>query len=136
MQAMAVEVGLTMRTGERLINSRPALATAEFARERDAFEAVHRALFKLHWEGPGRLDQVPELRRVVQEAGLDGDELEAALREGRYEAVLDSNREDALVAGINAVPAHIFGRRFLVVGAQPEEVYRQILGRLDAPEPP
>jgi predicted DsbA family dithiol-disulfide isomerase len=134
LQAMAAEAGLTMRRRERLVNSRLALATAEFARERGAFEPVHEALFRVHWEGPGELDDVEELKQVVGRAGLDPASLEAALTEGRYEELLDRSREEALSVGINAVPAHVFGRRFLLLGAQPEEVYRQVLGRLARPE--
>ena len=130
MKALASQVGLTMRQPERMINSRLALATAEFAREQDAFEPVHRALFKVHWEGPGELDDVSELARVVEGAGLDPSELQAALAAGRYEELIDANRRDALSAGINAVPAHIFGRRYLVVGAQPDELYDQVLTKL------
>jgi predicted DsbA family dithiol-disulfide isomerase len=130
-RTMAAEVGLTMRHLERMVNSRLALSTAEFARDRAAFEPVHHALFRLHWEGPGALDDVAELRRVVEEAGLDGAELEAALAEGRYEARLDDVRRQALEVGIEAVPAHVFGRRYLVIGAQPDEVYDQVLRRLD-----
>ena len=129
-RAMAAEVGLTMRERERLVNSRLALATAEFARERDAFEPVHRELFRVHWEGPGELDDVEKLKRVAAGAGLDADELGAALADGRYEDVIDANRRDALAVGIDAVPAHVFGRRFLVLGAQPDELYDQVLRKL------
>ena len=130
-QHMAREVGLTMRTPERMVNTRPALATAEFAREREAFDAVHRLLFKLHWEGPGELDDPTELRRVVEEAGLDGGDLEEALASAQYEEALDATRSEATGIGINAIPAHIFGGRFLVVGAHPPEVYDQVLAKLD-----
>jgi predicted DsbA family dithiol-disulfide isomerase len=130
-RSLAQQVGLTMRTPERMVNSRLALATAEFARERGAFDAVHRLLFKLHWEGPGQLDDIEQLRRLAVESGLDGHELERALGTGEYEEVLDANRRQATEVGISAIPAHIFGRRFLVVGAQPPEIYDQVLSRLD-----
>lgn len=136
---MAAEVGLRMELRDRIINTRLALATAEFARERDAFEAVHRALFKAHWEGKGELDNLTDLKRIARDAGLDADELETALREGRYEDLLDANRREATAVGINAIPAHVFGRRFLVIGAQPDEIYERVLqkleeGRVSGPE--
>jgi predicted DsbA family dithiol-disulfide isomerase len=131
-QGLGAQVGLQMRPPERLANSRLALATAEFARERGRFEPVHQALFRLHWQGPGELDDVGDLRRVAVEAGLDGDELEEALRSGRYEEVIDANRREAIAIGVEAIPAHIFGRRYLVIGAQPDEVYRGVLDRLEA----
>jgi predicted DsbA family dithiol-disulfide isomerase len=131
MQSLAAQVGLTMRRRERLINSRKALATAEFARERGAFDQVHQALFRMHWEGPGQLDDVEDLKRVVASAGLDPAELEAALQDGRYERVIDDNQREAMAMGVNAIPAHLFGRRFLVIGAYPDEYFRQVLRRLE-----
>ena len=56
--------------------------------------------------------------------------LKSALAGGEYDELLDANRQEALTVGINAVPAHIFGRRYLMVGAQPDEVYEQVLRKL------
>lgn len=136
LKAMSADAGLVMRSRDRLINTRAALATAEFARERGAFDSVHRALFKAHWEGTAKLESVADLRLIAEAAGLDGDELEAALDEGRYEEVLDANRREATEVGIDAIPAHVFGRRFLVVGAHPYELFKQVVDRLGATEEP
>lgn len=130
--AMAREVGLVMEPKDRLINTRLALATAEFARERGMFEPVHRALFKGHWEGTAELDRVADLRRIVAEHGLDPDELEDALAGGRYEPVIDRHRADAGSVGIDAIPSHIVGRRYLLVGAQPTSVFEDVLRRIAA----
>ena len=32
--------------------------------------------------------------------------------------------------GINAIPAHIFGRRYLVLGAQPYAAFIQVIDKL------
>ncbi len=130
MDAMAREVGLVMTPKDRLINTRLALATAEFARERDAFEQVHRALFKAHWEGTAELDRVNDLRRIAAEQGLDPDQLEEALASDRYDPVIDRHRADASSVGIDAIPSHIVGRRYLLVGAQPVSVFKDVLDRL------
>jgi len=53
-----------------------------------------------------------------------------AIEEDRYAVVIDENRAEAESLGINAIPAHIFARRFLVVGAQPDEVFDQVLGKV------
>ena len=68
LQAMAAEVGLEMESRDVLINSRAALATAEFARERGAYEAVHKALFEAHWHLTGRLEDVEDLKRIYRDA--------------------------------------------------------------------
>lgn len=127
LQGIAAEVGLIMESRDVIINSRRALAAAEFARERGRYDAMHRALFKAHWELAGRLENVDDLVQIGAGVGLDAEKLRAALQEGRYEPVIDETRRDAESVGINAIPAHVFGSRYLVVGAQPYEVFRQVL---------
>jgi protein disulfide-isomerase len=127
---IADEVGLVMKQRNVLINSRKALGAAEFAREQGKFEGMHRALFKAHWELTGKLEDVDDLVRIGIEVGLDPVELRKAIEEGRYEQVLDENRRLAESVGINAIPAHIFGRRYLVLGAQPYEAFTQVIDKL------
>jgi predicted DsbA family dithiol-disulfide isomerase len=137
---IAAEVGLVMTQRDVIINSRKALGAAEFAREQGKFDEMHHALFKAHWEGTGRLEDVNDLVRIGTEVGLDPDELRVAIEEGHYESILDDNRRQAEAVGINAIPAHIFGRRYLVVGAHPYETFTEVLDRLrhegeSSPEP-
>jgi predicted DsbA family dithiol-disulfide isomerase len=130
LQSIAAEVGLTMQQRDVIINSRRALGAAEFARENGKFEEMHLALFKAHWEGGGRLENIDDLVRIGEGVGLDGTELRTAIEADRYAAVIDDNRHDAESVGINAIPAHIFGRRYLVLGAQPYDAFKQVLDRL------
>jgi predicted DsbA family dithiol-disulfide isomerase len=130
LQAVAAEVGLSMRLRDVIINSRRALGAAEFAREHGRYEAMHRALFKAHWELTGKLEDVDDLIRIGARVGLDAGELRRAVEEGRYEPVIDDNRRQAESVGINAIPAHIFGRRYVILGAQPYEVFQRVLARL------
>jgi predicted DsbA family dithiol-disulfide isomerase len=132
LEAVAAEVGLTMKRPERVINSRLALSTAEFAREHGLYDEVRVALTKAHWEGTAELDRMADLQRVVADAGLDPDELKRALDSGQYEALLDQHRADAESVGINAIPAHIVGQRYLLVGAQPYDAFIEVLDSLRA----
>lgn len=132
LQSVAESVGLKLETRDVIINSRRALGAAEFAREHDQFDAMHHALFKAHWEGTGRLEDVNDLVRIGAEVGLDGDELRAAIEEDYYAPLIDENRRVATSVGIDAIPAHIFGRRYLILGAQPSEVFQQVLDKLDS----
>ena len=132
LRSVAESVGLEMRTRDVIINSRRALGAAEFAREQSKFEEMHSALFKAHWEGTGRLEVVDDLVRIGADVGLDSDELRSAIDQNRYDSVIDENRRAATSVGIDAIPAHIFGRRYLVLGAQPYEVFQQVVERLTA----
>jgi predicted DsbA family dithiol-disulfide isomerase len=131
MDTVAESVGLTMRSRDVIINSRRALGAAEFAREHGKFDQMHLALFKAHWEQTGRLEDVDDLVRIGTEVGLDPAELRLAIGEDRYARVIDENRAEAESLGINGIPAHIFGGRYLVMGAQPYEMFQQVLARLE-----
>lgn len=130
MQSIGESVGLKMRQRDVIINSRRALGAAEFARENGLFDEMHHALLKEHWEGTGRLEDIDDLVRIGTGAGLDAAELRTSIEENRYDSAIDENRRAAESVGINAIPAHIFGRRYLILGAQPYEVFRQVVERL------
>ena len=131
LQAVASEVSLAMESRDVIINSRRALGAAEFAREQGRFEEMHHALFKAHWEKTARLEDVDDLVRVGESVGLEPDELRSAIEDQRYGPVIDEHRRVALSVGIDAIPAHVFGRRFLILGAQPYEVFQQVIARLN-----
>jgi predicted DsbA family dithiol-disulfide isomerase len=132
LRSIASEVGLVMEQRDVIINSRRALGAAEFAREQGKFAAMHIALLKAHWEGTARLEDIDDLVRIGAAVGLDAAELRDAIEENRYADLIDANRREAESVGINAIPAHIFGRRYLVLGAQPYDAFREVLSRLAA----
>jgi len=132
MQSIAESVGLNMKTRDVIINSRRALGAAEFAREHGRFDAMHHALFQAHWGGVGKLEDVDDLVRIGEGVGLDGAALREAVESNRYAEVIDENRRMASSAGIDAIPAHVFARRFLVLGAQPYDVLKQVVERITA----
>jgi predicted DsbA family dithiol-disulfide isomerase len=127
---LAQEAGLVMKRGTRLINTRLALSAAEFAREQGIFESMHLALFKAYWEQTGDIATIEGLKRIAVAVGLDADAMEAELAAGRYEDLLDANRREATQVGINGIPAHVFGLRYLVMGAHPYEILKQVADRV------
>jgi predicted DsbA family dithiol-disulfide isomerase len=134
LKSVAESVGLAMEQRDVIINSRRALGAAEFAREHGLYSEMHQALFKAHWEKTAKLENVDDLVRVGEGVGLDPGELRSAIEQGRYDDVLDENRRLATSAGIDAIPAHIFARRYLVMGAQPYEVLKEVVDRIATDE--
>jgi predicted DsbA family dithiol-disulfide isomerase len=130
LQTVAAEVGLKMESRDVIINSRRALGAAEFAREKGKYDEMHHALFRAHWELTGRLENIDDLVQIGAGIGLDPAELREAIEGGRYETLIDESRREAESVGINAIPAHVFGGRYLVVGAQPYEIFQQLLERM------
>jgi len=132
---MAAAAGLVLTRRDRRINTRLALSTAEFARDRGKEAEVRVALTRGHWDGTAELDQVKDLQRIAAAAGLDPADLARDLAAGRYEERLDQHRSDATAVGINAIPAHIVGQRYLLLGAQPYDAFIEVLDALQAERP-
>jgi predicted DsbA family dithiol-disulfide isomerase len=115
---------------QKVPNSRRSLMLAELARERGAFNAVHERLFDAYW---ARGRDIGDERVLIEEgtgAGLDEGEIVDALRDGRYLQLIEEQTRAALQLGAGGVPAWVIDQRVLVPGAQPHQVFAQVLERL------
>lgn len=133
LRLMAQETGLTLKVHERLINSRPALQAAEYARSIDQFEPMHRELFRAYWERGEDVSDGAVLRDVAARAGVDVDGMQRAVEENRYGDYLDARRAEAQELMIDGIPAHVIADRYLVMGAQPYDLFERVMARLEVP---
>jgi predicted DsbA family dithiol-disulfide isomerase len=127
---MGAAVGLHLALHERLINSRPALQAAEFAREQGLFDAMHHELLKAYWDEGKNVSDMAVLREIAVRVGLDAAGMEAAVAENRFGDYLDARRAEAEELGINGIPAHVIADRYLVMGAQPYELFEQVMAKV------
>jgi predicted DsbA family dithiol-disulfide isomerase len=130
---MAAAVGLQLKIHERLINSRPALQAAEFAREQGRFDPMHRELFRVYWDEGRDVSDIAVLREVASKAGVDVAGMEAAIREDRFGDYLDARRAEAEELMINGIPAHVIADRYLVMGAQPYDLFERVMAKAGVP---
>jgi predicted DsbA family dithiol-disulfide isomerase len=130
---MAAQTGLRLASHDRLINSRPALQAAEFAREQGCFEAMHHELFKAYWDEGRDVSDVSVLREVAQRAGVDVAGMEAAVNADRFGDYLDARRQEAEELMIDGIPAHVIADRYLVMGAQPYDTFERVMAKLEVP---
>ena len=121
---------MQLKNHDRLINSRPALQAAEFARAAGLFEPMHRALFQAYWLEGLDVSDLDILHTISARVGLDVDAMEAAVRANAYGDYLDARRAEALELMISGIPAHVIADRYLVMGAQPYDVFQQVMTRL------
>ncbi len=130
-RAMFEQAGLPFAgTLEKIPNSRSALALAEFAADRDVLDALHPRLFDAYW---GRGRDIGDEDVLVEEAhavGLEQDEVKHALHDARYTERVEAHTRAAIELGAGGVPAWVIDQRLLVPGAQPHEVFEQVLERL------
>lgn len=125
-KSLSDEVGLQMKRPAFIACSRPALEAAEYAKEQLKFDQFHLATFKAYWEEGKNIGLISILRDIAEKCGLNGDELEHCLDEGRYTEKIDEQNEEARSFGINGVPAYIVGG-YLVEGVQPYEIFQRAI---------
>ncbi len=116
---MAAAVGLHLVLHERLINSRPTLQAAEFAREQGRFDAMHHELLKAYWDKGRDVSDMSVLHDVAAHAGVDVAGMEAAVKENRFGDYLDARRSEAEDLAINGIPAHVPPLHRLQIGLGP-----------------
>jgi predicted DsbA family dithiol-disulfide isomerase len=118
------------RSLDKVPNSRRSLMLAELARERGAFDVLHRRLFDAYW---ARARDIGDERVLVEEGvavGLNQGEIVDALQDGTYLERIEAHTRAAIEIGAGGVPAWLIDQRLLVPGAQPHEVFSRVLERL------
>jgi len=120
----ADELGLKLKRSPIVPCSRPALEVAEYAKEQGKFDQFHLAVFKAYWEEAKNIGLRSVIREIVEECGLDADEVERCLDEGRYTQAIQTQSEEAKRSGINGIPAYVVGG-FLIEGVQPYQFFQR-----------
>mgnify|MGYP001946585876 CR=1 FL=1 len=125
---MAAQEGLDYRLDEaRPGNTLDAHRLLHFAaakgRGNEAKERLLRAYFT---DGKSIGDQA-ELAGIFTEMGFDRDEVERVLAGDDYRQEVDADFELGRSIGVQGVPFFVFGRRYAVSGAQPTELFGEVL---------
>lgn len=115
---------------DKVPNSRRALMLGELARERGVFPALHARLFDAYWARGRDISDPEVLTDEGTAVGLEAPEIIEALHDGRYLPLIEGSTRQAIELGAGGVPAWVIDRRLLVPGAQPHEVFEQVLDRL------
>lgn len=126
--AMAEAAGITMNPPSVLTNSHQALAVCEYARETGRSEEFEERVYRAYFREGSNIGDLEMLKKLGAEAGLDPNEVEQAARSPKYELKLKNNTLAAHSRGVSGVPTFFIGE-FPLVGAQSEDVMRQILAR-------
>jgi predicted DsbA family dithiol-disulfide isomerase len=131
--AMAREqYGLELNQGPLGIDSRPALIGAKFAEAAGAGEPYHRAVFRAYWERAADIGDLATLAELAEGLGLDRQAFLAGLDDPAHSAAVDADIEQARAYGLSGVPALVFAERYLVSGAQPYPVLKEVTAQVRA----
>ncbi len=124
------QYGLEMNPGPVGANSRPALVLEKYAQTQGKGAAFHVTAMRAYWEQGKDIGDTAVLRAVAEEAGLNTKDFEQILASEAFNEQVDADEEMAYAYGLSGVPALIFANRYLVMGAQPYQVLKQVVERV------
>lgn len=132
---LAEDGGIAMHSAPVMPNGRHALEATEWARDQGAaaFDTLHRALFRAYFEEGRNISTVDQVVAVAEAVGLDGAALRRALESGAYRARVQEATNAMRALGITSTPTYLFEDRYMVVGAQDDALFADVLRRLGVP---
>jgi predicted DsbA family dithiol-disulfide isomerase len=130
-EPVAAAEGLVYRTRSHWYNSVPAHEAALWADEHGDGEEFRRRVYRAYFADLLNIGSIDVLAELASELGMPAHDLREALDQGRYREKVARQFQYARDAGITGVPAYIVGR-YLMVGAQPLEVYRELIETVQA----
>ena len=124
------QYGLEINAGPFAIDSRPALIVEKFAESQGKGEAFHKATMHAYWQQAKAVDDPQVLQEIAASVGLNTDNFAAVLENPEFDAAVSADIELAQEYGLTAVPAVVFADKYLVLGAQPYEIFRQVVEKV------
>lgn len=125
------QYNLELNRGPLGIHSRSALIGAKYAEAVGKGLQYHDAVLRAYWQRANNIEDVDVLAEIAYSIGLERESFLAALQDEYYSAQVDADIDEAYSYGLTGVPALIFGQRYLVSGAQPYEVLRQVVEKVE-----
>jgi predicted DsbA family dithiol-disulfide isomerase len=125
---MAREVGLQYDFDKAVVaNSFDAHRLSHFAKKHGLQDAMEERLFRAYFtEGKNTADH-ETLVRLAVEAGLNGDDVRRVLAGSDFADEVNIDAYEAHQVGAQGVPFFVFNNKYAVSGAQPVEIFLQVL---------
>ncbi|HEU4756847.1 MAG TPA: DsbA family oxidoreductase [Agromyces sp.] len=98
-----------------------------FAKEQGRQLELSERLFRAYFTEGRHVGRIDDLVELAAEVGLDADAAREALESGRYGAAVQADIAQAGAYGIQGVPFFVIEGKYGVSGAQPAEVFAQVL---------
>lgn len=131
-QRVKQDMGLELNQGPLNGNSFPALALDKYALAQGKGEEFHKAVMEAYWLQAKAIDDLEMLKGIIEELGLPADNLEGIVQDSEYSWAAKADISDAQMYGLNSVPSLVFNNKYLVPGAQPYEVLKQVVEKLQS----
>ncbi len=130
-RARGEELGLLFGDVRVLPNTRLALETAEYARDRGCFDEFHDRMFRAYFTEGRDIGRFHVVADVARECGLDPAAVKTVLESKIFAPRLAGARDEARSYGITGIPTFIVDGHFVIVGAQPLDQFKDLLRRAE-----
>jgi predicted DsbA family dithiol-disulfide isomerase len=132
MEALAADEGLEYHLSDANLtgNTFDAHQLLHLARTHGLQDATLERLYRAYFAEQRSLFDRESLVTLGSEAGLDASEARQALADGRFADAVANDLNDAKRIGVNGVPFFVVDSRYAVSGAQPAEMFSQLLARV------
>ncbi len=97
--------------------------------------AMISALFRAYWQEGRDIGNIKTLSEIAGEIGLDAAAMARLLATDADVEALQAREKHARERGVNAVPTFLIANQYVVSGAQPPEVWGQVIDELSAQNP-
>jgi predicted DsbA family dithiol-disulfide isomerase len=125
--------GIQLNIGPFGISTRKALIGAKVAAQGESIaEAYHRAVLQAYWLEARDISDLSVLTEIAEIAGVQRDVFLSALDDPAYDNAVSLDIELARQIGISGVPAHVFEKRYYLPGAQPLDVLKEVVEKVEA----
>jgi predicted DsbA family dithiol-disulfide isomerase len=127
-EAVAAEEGMLWRHHESLrVNTVDAHRLLHLAAEHGRQAELKEALLAAYFIDAANVADHDTLVRLATGAGLDEARVREVLDGSEYVAAVESEAREAAALGANGVPFFVVDRKYGIPGAQPVEVFTQVL---------
>ncbi len=127
LRARGREVGVVFSNLKLLSNFRLALMASEFTRELGQYNFFHENMFHAYFTEGLDIGNPGVIAAVAGKSGLDEKETRTAILDDHYVSRLDETRKEGQLLGLTGVPLFIVENNYKIVGAQPIEVFHNLL---------
>ena len=93
-------------------------------------DATKERLMAAYYLEGQNLNELATLGKLAAEIGLDAAAAEQALRAGTYAPAVRRDEYEAQQIGVRGVPFFVFDDKYAVSGAQPSEVFAEVLAKV------
>ena len=137
MTAMAKQVGLHYDFDKAVLNNTlSAHRLLHFAKEKGLQNELKERLFKAYYTEGKDVADYDTLVQLATEVGLTAEEARKVLEENKFADDVRQDQYQAYQVGVQGVPFFVFNNKYAVSGAQPSEVFSQVLEKAWEEEKP